>query len=68
MYREIFPIKLKNERDLLGITQEEMAKRLNISRSSYSLYESGKRQPDIDKLGQIADICNRPVDWLIGRQ
>ena len=68
MYKEIFPIKLKNERDLLGITQEEMAKRLNVSRVTYTNYELGNRQPDIDRLGQIADICDRTVDWLIGRQ
>ena len=67
MYREIFPIKLKAERELLGLTQEEFAKKLNVSRVTFTNYELGKREPDIEKLGQIADICERSVDWLIGR-
>lgn len=58
---------LKRERQALGLTQEEMALRLEISTSSYALYEQNRRHPDYDILLQLADVFNCSVDYLLGR-
>jgi len=50
-----------------GLTQEELAQALNITRSALSLYEIGKRDPDTETLRKIAEFFNVTVDFLLGR-
>ena len=45
----------------------EMAEKLGISRSSYTNYENGKRNPDYDVVGEICDILGCSMDELFGR-
>lgn len=42
-------------------SQEEMAKLLNISRSTYTYYETGKSEPSYSNLRKLVDILN--VDY-----
>lgn len=55
---------LRKERKL---KQEEAAKLLDISISSYRRYEQGLREPTISVLWRIADFYHVTVDYLIGR-
>lgn len=50
-----------------GLTQNELADLVQISRSALSLYEIGKRQPDFDTLQRMADFFNVTTDYLLGR-
>lgn len=50
-----------------GLTQEELAKKLNVTRSALSQYELGTREPNYDLLLKIADFFEVTVDYLIGR-
>ena len=56
---------LRLSRDL---RQEDIAAELGISRSAYSYYESGKRQPPASRLIRIADYYRVSIDWLCGRK
>lgn len=58
--------RLKSLRKARGWTQEEAAKRLGLIRSTYSNYESGKREPDFDTAKEIADFYGVSVDYLLG--
>ena len=58
---------LKQIRTVKNITQEELSKLLNISRATVAGYEAKNRQPDYDKLLQIADIFEVSTDYLLGR-
>nr|WP_255731365.1 helix-turn-helix domain-containing protein [Solibacillus sp. MA9] len=48
-------------------TQEEVAKKLGISRARYSHYENGIREPDHELLQAIANLYDISVDSLLGR-
>lgn len=48
-------------------TQQEIADKLNISRSRYSHYENEHVQPDNDLLQKMADLFACSVDYLLGR-
>lgn len=48
------------------MSQEVFAKKLGVSRGSISLYEQGKRLPDIEVLRNIAEKFNVSCDWLVG--
>lgn len=50
-----------------GITQEQLAALLKISRSTVGMYETGSREPDFETCEAIADIFNVDMDFLLGR-
>lgn len=41
-------------RKLNGLSQEELAEQLNVSRQTLSKYETGESLPDIDRCKQLA--------------
>lgn len=49
-----------------GLTQEACAKKLGIPRSTYSNYEGGKREPDIETIRKIAVFFEVSTDYLLG--
>lgn len=58
--------RLKAERTKRGLTQSAMAEILGITRSAYSLYESGRREPNVTTLKNIANTLNVTLDDLLG--
>ena len=59
-----FSKKLKYIRKKEDLTQEELAKRLQVSRQLITKWESGKSLPDILMIKKIADFLKVPVDKL----
>lgn len=59
--------RLKLLREEKGYTQEELSKKLNITRQSISNYEKNKRTPDYETIELIADFFNVDLDYLYGR-
>ena len=59
--------RLKQLRKENGITAKQLAEKLQVSESTISLYENGKREPDFKMLLNIADYFNVSVDYLLGK-
>ncbi|MCR4257932.1 helix-turn-helix domain-containing protein [Streptococcus uberis] len=57
--------KLKTYRKKQGFTQEEVAKRLNVSRTTVSSWETGRTFPDIEKIINLADLYQLSLDQLL---
>lgn len=57
---------LKSLRKSKGITQEELAVRLNVVRQTISKWEKGLTVPDADTLIRIAEILEVNVSELLG--
>lgn len=62
----MFAENLKTLRKNKGITQEELAARLNIVRQTVSKWEKGQSVPDAEMLVKLADIFEVPVSQLLG--
>ena len=62
-----FAEKLKNLRKSKKITQEELAKIINVERSSIGKYESANTIPSNDTLIKIAEYFNVSTDYLLGK-
>lgn len=60
-------IRLKQLRKSKGLTQVEMAKHIDVARTTYAMYEQGKREPDYETLQRIANFHETTVDYLLGR-
>ena len=51
-----FTEQLKKARLNMNYTQQQVADLMGITKSTYCGYETGKRQPDVAKLKQLARI------------
>lgn len=60
-----FKDSLREARKAAGLTQGQVAEMMNITKSTYCGYETGKRQPDVAKIKQISDILGIPADKLL---
>lgn len=60
-----FHEKLQNLRKQKGLTQEELAQALYVSRTAVSKWESGRGYPNIDSLKTIAKLFGVTVDELL---
>lgn len=63
-----FASVFKDLRTKSGLTQQEMADKLQISRSSIGMYESGEREPSFELLEAIADFFNVDMNYLLGKK
>ena len=52
-------------RNIRGMTQEEVAEVIGISRQSYSKWEQGETIPDIEKCDRLAKFYGVSIDALI---
>jgi transcriptional regulator with XRE-family HTH domain len=60
---------IKKQRVSSGMTQEELAKRLYVTRQTISNYENGKSNPDIETLRQMAQVLDTDMElFLYGEQ
>ena len=59
--------RIKELRELKGITQLKMALDLNMNQNSISRYENGARQADYETLINIADYFNVSIDYILMR-
>ncbi len=57
---------IKNCRKNKGLTQEEVAVRLNVVRQTVSKWEKGYSVPDAEMLKKIADLFETDVSKLLG--
>ena len=60
-------LRLKQLRKGRKLSQEALAKTLNVSQSTIAYYENEAKQPSYDVLDQIASLFNVSVDYLLGR-
>ena len=63
---ENFNENLKEARVKSGLSQKELSENIGVAKSTYSLYESGKREPNVDTIKKIASTLNVSADMLLG--
>ncbi|MDO8663068.1 MAG: XRE family transcriptional regulator [Candidatus Omnitrophota bacterium] len=57
--------RLKRARESLGLTQEDVAAKLEIGRPRYSDIENGKRDVPLKDLYRFAEFYGRPIDYFV---
>lgn len=60
-----FGEKLRSARKSAGLTQEQLADRLLVSRQAITKWESDKGLPDIENLKQISALLDISIDYLL---
>lgn len=64
----MFKDNLRYFRKRANLSQQELADKVGISRSSIAMYERGEREPDFEGLEAIADILNVNMATLLGEE
>ena len=59
---------IRKKRLEYDIEQQELAKRIGVSKMTISYYESGMRVPTVANLVSIADALHCSIDELLGRK
>jgi len=62
------PEKLKALRIQFGLSQKQVAEKLDVSPSIVSGYETGERTPSTENLLSLSYLYNVSTDYLLGRQ
>lgn len=57
--------RLKVLRKQKGLTQEEIAEKLGVSRQAIAKWERGETMPDIESCVKLADLYETTVDMLV---
>ncbi len=60
-------MRLRELRKNANLSMKDLAKILNLSESTISLYERNLHQPEFATLKKIADYFNVSIDYLLGR-
>lgn len=61
-------MRLKELRKDYKLTQEQLGKKLGLSRSAIAMYETNASEPDFQTLTKIADFFSVSIDYLIGKE
>lgn len=60
-------LRLKELRKSKSLNQSQVANAIGISQRTYSNYEIGTREPDINTIIKLADYFNVTIDYLLCR-
>ena len=63
-----FGDQLKSLRKIEGLTQRELAEKVGLKQNSYSDWENGKLEPNIEMLVKLADYFGVSIDYLMSRK
>src|SRR5688572_26532565 len=58
--------RLKESREYLELSQDEVASALSVPRSAISLMETGQRRVEALELQRLAEIYQRPIGYFTG--
>lgn len=61
-------LNLKKARLNRGLTLEQVAQKVSVTRSAMSMYENGKREVNYQMLLKLSSIYNVSIDYLLGNE
>ncbi len=64
--RKSLGARLREAREYLGLSQEEVARAVGLKRPAISLLENGQRKVDALELKKLAELYQRPVTDFTG--
>lgn len=65
MDRKLLGRRIREERVRIGLTQEQIAEKINVSTTYVGFVERGKRSVTLEKLILLADCFQLPIDALL---
>lgn len=60
-------LRIKAERVVVGMTQTDLAKKMNVQMPTVQRWEDGSINMPVSRLCKLADLFGCTTDWLLGR-
>lgn len=67
MYNLMLGTRIKMLRERERMSRDELAKKIGVSYSAIAMYERGEREPDNEKLLNLANTFKVTTDYLLGK-
>jgi transcriptional regulator with XRE-family HTH domain len=64
--RQLLGARLREAREYLELSQDEVARLLDVPRTAVSLMETGQRKVEAIELKMLAEIYQRPIGYFTG--
>jgi len=64
--RQLLGARLKEAREYLELSQDEVGRVLNVPRTAISLIEAGQRKVEAIELKNLAELYQRPIGYFTG--
>lgn len=58
--------RIKKARKLNSLTQEQLAKALNVGRTTVTMWETSSQNPDAETLKRLSKVLHVPIDYFVG--
>ena len=58
--------RLRDLREDMDLTQEELVKKLDMHKTTYTNYEQGKREPPFELIIKLAKLYDVSIDYIAG--
>lgn len=58
--------RLRDLREDMDLTQDELVKILKMHKTTYTNYEQGKREPPFELIIKLAKLYNVSIDYIAG--
>jgi transcriptional regulator with XRE-family HTH domain len=58
--------RIKKSRNKVGISQSELARRLEVAPSAVSHWEANRKTPEVKTLNRIAEVLDTTISYLTG--
>jgi transcriptional regulator with XRE-family HTH domain len=65
MFHERLARNIRNARKAAGMTQEQLAQRIGLTKNSVSFYENAKRMPSIETMSIMRNVLETSLDDLV---
>lgn len=61
-------IRIKEQREIKGLSQKELAIEMGVKQNTISQYENNIKRPSYEILILLADFFDVSIDYLLGRE
>lgn len=58
--------RMRDLREDMDLTQDQLVKILNMHKTTYTNYEQGKREPPFELIIKLAKLYNVSIDYIAG--
>ena len=58
--------RLRDLREDMDLTQDELVKKLGMHKTTYTNYEQGKREPPFELIVELAKLYDVSIDYIAG--
>lgn len=65
MFHKRLARNIRNARKAAGLTQEQLAQRIGLTKNSVSFYENAKRMPSIETMSIMRNVLGTSLDDLV---